>query len=279
MNLTKEQEEKIIKLYTEEKRGQSYCSKQVLKMNRPDIVKKVLKKYGVKIRNFKEAAVLNNKNRIKYTSKNINFFDNQSSDMAWIMGFIAADGTIRKDSNEIKIGLSIKDYDVLEKIKKTINLDEPIKTYTTKNGYDCCRLRWTCEEHKKALRDYSIVPNKTFVLQPPFKLDKKYWIDYIRGYFDGDGSVNLIHNKGSISLRWQVCSATKCIIDFIVSYFEEEYGIPKVKIQERKGRHTLYYIQYSTKASKKIFSLLYKENSLFCERKYNNFCKILGSIQ
>ena len=278
MNLTENQEKEIIRLYTEEKRGQSYCSKRVLKVNRPDIIKKVLKKHNIKVRNFKEAAILNNKNRIKYISKDIEFFNNQSPDMAWVMGFIAADGTVRKDCNEIKIGLSIKDYDVLEKIKKAINLDEPIKIYTTKNGYDCCGLQWTCEEHKKALKDYSIVPSKTFTLQPPFKLDEEYWVDYIRGYFDGDGSVNLIHNKDYLSLRWQVCSATKCIVDFIVSYFEKKYNIPRVKIQKRAGKHTLYYIQYSTKASKKIFDILYKKDSLFCERKYDNFCKILESI-
>lgn len=278
MNLTKEQEREIVRLYVEEKRGQRYCSKQVLKVNKPSIVKKVLKKYGIKIRNYKEAAILNNKNRVKYTSKDIDFFDNQSSDMAWVLGFIAAKGCIRKKGNKIKIGLSIKDYDVLEKIKKAINLDEPIKTYTTKNGHDCCGLQWTCEEHKKALTRYALIVNKVYFFHPPYMLKEWYWIDYIRGYFDGNGSINLTHNKNCVSLEWQV-RGVACILDFIVSYFEEECDIlPRVKMQERRAEDTLYYIQYSTEASKKIFDILYKKNSLYCERKYNNFCKILDSI-
>ena len=68
--------------------------------------------------------------------------------MAWLLGFIASDGTIRKNENEIKIGLAIKDREILEKIKAELQLQTEIKEYTTNTGYDTCTLRWTCEEHK-----------------------------------------------------------------------------------------------------------------------------------
>lgn len=280
MIITKEQEQEIIRIYTEEKRGQLYCAKAVLGVKNPKYVKEILKKNNIHIRNYSEASIVSNKNRIKYTSKDINFFKHQSSEMAWLLGFLASDGTIGKNNNQIKIGLSIKDKEILEKIKKILNLDEPIKEYTTTTGYDCCSLKWTCEEHKKDLAEYSIVPAKTFKLEPPYKLEKKYWIDYIRGYFDGDGGVNFIESNGkkhSTALRWQVCSATKSIIEFILDTFEE-FDIPRVSIQQKKNKHILYSIQYSTNSTKKIFDILYQENCLCLARKYNHYKEIIKRI-
>lgn len=267
--LTKEQELEIIRLYTQEHRGQLYCAKQVVGLANVKYTKKVLHKYNIPIRNFSEAATLSNKNRESH--KNKNYFKKPSHNMAWLMGFIAADGTIRKDRNEIKIGLSIKDKEILEKIREELELETPVKIYTTNKGYECCSLQWTCEEHKKDLAKYSIVPQKTFILEPPWELPQVYWIDYIRGYFDGDGSINLLNNK---SLRWQVCSATKEIIKWIINELNR-LGVPLVNIHEQKNNSIIYYCQYSTNSTKKIFNILYTPNSLKLERKYLHFKEIL----
>lgn len=259
--------------------GQIAVSKKVLGVSNPNIVKNILKKYNIHIRTQQEAAILSNKNRA--THKKEDYFSTQNSNMAWLLGFLAADGSIRKNENEIKIGLSIKDKEILEKIKKELELETSIKEYTNSQGYDCCTLQWTCEQHKKDLAKYNIVPEKTFVLKPPYELNKDLWIDYIRGYFDGDGSINLIPNsngRGNGNLRWQVCSATKEILEFILQVFEEQYNIPKVNIYERQGLYTLYYIQYSSTATRKIYSILYTQNSLFLERKKKHFEDILQIV-
>ena len=268
--LTKEQELEIIRLYTKEHRGQLYCAKQVVGLSNPKYTIEVLHKYNIPVRNQSEAATLSNKNREKH--KNKDYFKNPNPNMAWLMGFIAADGTIRKNSNEIKIGLSIKDKEILEKIKDELELETNVREYTTTEGFDCCTLQWTCEEHKKDLAKYSIIPQKTFSLKPPLELPQEYWIDYIRGYFDGDGSVNLIQGK---NLRWQVCSATKEIIEWIIDELNR-LGVPSVNIQEQpRPNAPLYYCQYSTNSTKKIFNILYTPNSLKLERKYKHFQEIL----
>lgn len=240
----------------------------------PEKLKKFLKAEGYEIRNFSQAASISNKNRAKH--KNEAFFSqvNESPNMAWLLGFIAADGTIRKDRNEIKIGLSKKDREILEKIKNVLDLETEVKDYITTQGYECSSLAWTCEQHKQDLARYSIVPNKTFVLKPPYDLKHEYWIDYIRGYFDGDGSVNFLSTNNS--LRWQVCSATPEILTFILDTLENDYNIPRVSIlsQPRKN-HELYYIQYSTNATKKIYNILYTPDSLRLERKYQTFTNLL----
>lgn len=257
-------ENKIIENYVVKGMGQSAAGKEfnfgAYK------VKKILKENNIKIRNHNQAVILKNKRFRKYDN-NDNYFSIESKNMAYIMGFIAADGTIRKDSNEIKITLAAKDRVQLENIKKEIGIQVNVKDFTTKSGYDSCTLQWTSEQHKKDLKKYNIIPQKTFILTPPYQLSKEYWIDYIRGYFDGDGSINNLKNK---SLRWQVCSATKILLEWILDYFEE-LGIPKVNIQERKNKNILYTIQYSTSSTKKIYDVLYTKGSLFLPRKKKCF--------
>ena len=274
-NITKQQEQEIIRLYVQEHRGQVYCSKTVLGINNPNRVKDILKKYHIPIRNFREAAIESNINRAK--KKNDDYFSIQSPNMAWLLGFLAADGTISKRDNTIKLGLSEKDSEILERIKTELSLeDTEVKHYTNSRGYDCCSLEWTSKKQKNDLSKYSVVPEKTFILKPPYLLNSQYYIDYIRGYFDGDGSINYCHIKGG-ALRWQVCSATREIIQFVIDTLYNEYGIKKVNIysQQRKTA-PLYYCQYSTNATKKIYPVLYGTGStLYLKRKRDHYEEIL----
>lgn len=272
---TEEQEQKIVKLYTEEKRGQLYCAKAVGSTNVKK-VKEVLYKYHIPIRNFSQAATASNKNRA--LKKNEEYFKTQSHNMAWLLGFLASDGTVSSSDNTIKIGLSAKDKEILEKIKQEVEIENKIVERTTKDGFDCVDLHWTCAEHKKDLNKFGITPNKTFTLKPPQGLQEKYYIDYIRGYFDGDGSVNLIHSHGEpASLRWQICGASREILEWIVDVLYTRYNIPKVSILNSavNRKNTCYYFQYSTAATKEIYKILYTKNSLYLKRKKDYFEKII----
>lgn len=275
---TKEQEELIIHLYVDEGRGQLYCAKACGSTN-VSKVKEVLRKNNISIRDFSHAASLSNQNRAY--KKNESYFDIPTSNMAWLVGFLASDGSISSSDNAIKIGLAKKDREILEKIKKEVEIENKIKEYTTNNGYEVAELVWSCKKHKDALNKYSVTPNKTFILRPPYMLPHKYWIDYIRGYFDGDGSINLIHSHEKVNaLRWQICSATKEILEWIIEFFYNEYWIPKVSIYHdmNHGKNELYYFQYSTNATKQIYSILYTPNSLFLKRKKDHFDEIITMI-
>ena len=267
----------ILDCYVKEGKGQSYTAKQA--GISVEALKKFLFENGIHIRTQKEAAIQSNINRT--FKKNIQYFDKQSHNMAWILGFLAADGTIRKDSNQIKLTVADKDKEILEKIRAEIGIENEVKSFVTKNGYESCTLAWTCKEHKNELSKYNIVPQKTFLLTPPYSLDREFWIDYIRGYFDGDGSINLIKNsngRGNGNLRWQLCSATKSIIEWVMEVFES-YGIPKVQIQSRIGEHTLYMIQYSCAATRQIYSILYNDSSMFLKRKRDHYEEILQKVR
>jgi hypothetical protein len=270
-SFTKEQEKIVLKEYVENGRGQAAVM-TAAKITLPQL-KLILEKNGYKLRNRHEAIVAANKGRNLLEKQN--YFSEENHNMAWLVGFLAADGSIEKDRNIIKLSLSTVDREILEKIRQEIGLKSEVKDYITQAGYQVSKIQWSSEQHKKDLAKYGVIPQKTFKLKPPLSLDRKYWIDYIRGFFDGDGSITLLSNNYN-TLSWQITSATKEILEWIVDFFYEEYDIPKVNVHSfQRNTSTLYILQYSTNASKEIFKHLYTDNSLFLARKKEKYQKII----
>lgn len=103
------------KLY---KQGESLAAIGRLLKHDSMTIKRNLIANNIKIRTRSEQNIITNMRRKK--SVNDNYFDNIGVNQAWLMGFIAADGTIRRERNSIKIGLSSVDKEILEKIKKEL---------------------------------------------------------------------------------------------------------------------------------------------------------------
>ena len=261
--------DKIIYDYTVNRYGLIKTGKQNGVGDR--IVRRILLENKIHIRSQSEAAIIANIQRRQF-NLNDNYFSSENERMAYLLGFLASDGTIDKKNNRIKIGLSSVDKDFLIMIKKELGDEGDILDYQTSNGFNVSELTFTSQQIKKDLAKYNIVPNKTFTYTFPESLNKKYWIDFIRGYFDGDGSVS---TAGPHAIRWQICAANKQVLEKIIDFFYEEYSIEKVSILVQMKEHPLYYFQYSTTATKKIFSILYKENCLKLPRKYFKFKELV----
>lgn len=234
-------------------------------------VKNILRDNNIKLRTQSESTQISNKNRKKYFC-NENYFKYQNENMAYILGFLAADGTVALKSNEIKISVAEKDSDILNKIKKELEYTGKVKHTTNNKGFDIATLEITCAEYKKDLATFNIIPQKTFSFTIPQALEKRYYPDFIRGYWDGDGTIC---TAGAHAIRASLCGAVKETLQQILNYLEEEYAIPKVTIYCRNEKTSLYYFQYSTNATKKLFNVLYyKQNLLYLDRKYKKFCEL-----
>ena len=248
-------------------------------------VKKILQENNIPIRDFHTAIQITNSNdpRNIIYSKDENFFSKESRNMAWLIGFLAADGNISKKDNLIRIELSYVDEEILHRIKDAVKIENPIKYREDKRGRKFCCLGWSSRQHKKDLEKYSIIPNKTFVLNPPYNLSFKYSLDYIRGFFDGDGTINInmCHDGKSKAIRFGICSASKPVLEWIVEIFEQ-YGVKPVKPHVYKAGETdMWNIIYSSNASRQIYKLLYsdiQDDILFLKRKKDKYEKILNEI-
>lgn len=234
-----------------------------------DVLKRNLKNSGIKLRNYTEAKQEGRKYII-----NDDYFKIQSPNMAYILGLLAADGNILNKENRIQIALSSKDGEILEKINKELQNTRPIKYYTTSKNTEYAKLETYSKEIKQDLKIYNIIPQKTFNLKPPLFLNKEYWIDYIRGYFDGDGSVY----KSNRTVCWNICGASKNMIEWIRDVLANKYGIINNKIYtETLSNGTIIYkTVYYGENVKKIFDILYTPNSLYMKRKKDKFSLLIN---
>lgn len=123
------------------------------------------------------------------TQLNEEFFEKWSNNMAYILGLWFADGHIRHRANsggEFAITLHEDDKHVLEDIKKEMNSEHKIY-YPTKTS-KCLRLSIYSSKITDNIEKLGGTTAKSLTVQFP-EVPKKYMRHFIRGYFDGDGSI------------------------------------------------------------------------------------------
>lgn len=228
----------------------------------PRTFKKILNKHNIHIRSREEQIKFNSQNQRIYTIDDF-YFSQQSPNMVYTLGFLAANSCVYKNKNTIKIGLSTVDKEFLQILNQELKSTFPITNYMTKDGFQVSEVRWTSKQIKSDLAIYNIVPLKTETFTYPAQIDSQYELDFIRGYFDGDGSVS----TAGKAIRWQVCSYKKDILVSILDILEK-HGIPKVNIYSQRN---IFYIQYSTNATKQIYKLLYYPDCLCLPRKQKKY--------
>lgn len=246
------------------------------------IINRVLGYNNIELKSIYEVATeVNYRNRFKQRHYNLNYkyFDTWSSNMAYILGFIYADGYIHKDRYVLRLNVQRSDRIILEKIKEELEFDGKIIDYDSK----CCdklhpssRLSIGSMDMIKRLRELGLHSNKSLTIQFP-NIPKEYELDFIRGFFDGDGSIEYkrqihnVKNSDTYQLRFRLFSGSYGFLDSIMIILIK-HGLKEKTIHSSKGKN-LYSITYSTKESYKLYDLLYKENDLYLERKKLKFEK------
>lgn len=122
------------------------------------------------------------------------FFDDNylsnidTPEKAYLLGWIASDGSI--SHNQIDIAINIRDVDVLLYLKSLLDYNIPIyeKSNTDIVGFRIC----SCQIVKDVLKHLKLVNigKKDSTVQYP-DIDKELNQYFIRGYFEGDGSISL----------------------------------------------------------------------------------------
>jgi hypothetical protein len=136
------------------------------------------------------------KNRRKYTIA-LDYFENiDTNAKAYFLGFIASDGCVQRTVRGPKvltIKLNIKDEEILAKFLKHIGSNRPIShtrylTQKRRIPREAAYIIITSDKICEDLAKYNIVERKTWHYKP-IPLPDKLMRHFLRGYFDGDGTV------------------------------------------------------------------------------------------
>lgn len=201
--------------------------------------------------------------RSKY-SFNESFFKTWSCDMAYIIGFIMADGCISSDRNSLSIVIHEKDIEILDFIKRTMCANHPILRYKTKTT-PSIRLMLVSKEMVIDLKRLGIGDRKTNRLVIPTDIPDQYFNDFVRGLFDGDGTAILKRDK---ELHANIVSVNFTLLDDIRKY----YGFGYIKCDSKERNLPLYCWSLSQKDCWKFRNLIYSSNTFALTRKKNILC-------
>ena len=237
-----------------------------------DVVKRILKDNGVKIRSSLEASQTREKVELrKYTINDDYLLESHNG--AWLIGFIAADGYLPITNgamNRIVISLQRQDEDLLQLLKEELEYTGPIYQYY--NGdYPASSLSFTSQKIRKQLENYGIVNNKTFKLKHLPDLPDEYKIDFIRGFFDGDGC--LCEPKGKKICMSFTC-ASKELLEEIGIFLHDYCGVSIPKVHEQQRKHKVYNINYYVKDSLILGNIFYCNDYISLPRKKKHFLEI-----
>lgn len=200
--------------------------------------------------------------------------------MAYVLGFFAADGTITTNKNKFSyFALQIRDRALLVRICAVIESDHKIsKRVHRKNNGIFYRVQIGNTEICKDLQEMGFGPRKTGRLKMP-KLPVKYFPNFVRGYFDGDGNVwtGFVHKDRGKKTYVINTTFTSCSKEFLndLHIKLKERGIRGGGIYKRKSN--AYCLRLSVKDSILLYHLIYDtlENEMFLKRKKGSFDKFL----
>jgi intein-encoded DNA endonuclease-like protein len=201
-----------------------------------------------------------------------------TEEKAYWLGFIYADGTIsssplrKKEDDNVKVqyqfelSLSSKDYTHLCKFAKFINYDID-KIYKDDIR---CRLSVYSKHLWNVLNCNGCTPQKSLTLRFPKRelFDNVFLIrDFIRGYFDGDGCIG-IDNKQYPTFH---LLGTSQFLTEIQNYFGSNLTL---QILHPEKQSITKYISTKGSEAKRLCDLLYKNSTIYLDRKYDKYLEI-----
>ena len=222
------------------------------------------------------------KKMVRKYNLNENYFDNiDTSNKAYIMGFLHSDGSNNINKSTISLSLQEEDREILEQIRNEIGSEKPLEYldytnkhdfgYTYKNQY---RLIMFSSHMCNELNNKGITPNKSLTIGFPNWLTQDLIPHYVRGVFDGDGSIyQAFRNENNkpitvtITATESFCEELKLLCKKIININAYIYdaschnGITKVFTLS--GRNVC----------KKFLDWIYCDADLYLQRKFDRYCE------
>jgi len=190
------------------------------------------------------------------------YFDRiDTAEKAYVLGLIAADGNVYK--GRVQFGLQAEDADLVAWVRDRIFPDAVIYV-ARKDGF----RSFAMTSHKMAagLTQWGIVPRKSRILDWPVALPNSMMRPFLLGYFDGDGSMFVIHKRGRLYPGWNISSGSPEFLIQAKEYIRKSTGVVLQKIQRRKAA-SLYQVSKTGRGAYVLDQWLHEDHGLGLARK------------
>lgn len=231
-----------------------------------DTVRKALISWNIHIRGLSESHK-------KYTVNDNYFYVIDNEEKAYWLGFLYADGYL---TNKGYIGIALKEDDRyhLQKFTQSLQSDYPIKDYCSNSAFGKCRYSRVVFKSNKMYADLinkGVLQNKSLILKFPTEnqLPQELYRHFIRGYFDGDGNLDIQKN----CVRVRICGTKEFltgIIDAFNDISDQRFGYKLYKRYDNdKNNYSTYH--GGMKRTYIIMSYLYEDSKIYLDRKMEKY--------
>lgn len=260
--LTKTDKQNIIKYYQEGKTAKEILSLYENKVGTENTIMSIVKEVGI------------NRPRGIVCDADIDYFETIDTEAkAYYLGLMLTDGNVHKikrntEQYRIQIALQSQDRDILERFKKELHSSNKIIHYQ-KDKRDECIFGIQSAKMAYDLSKQGITPNKTFIAELNYNIPPDLFRHYIRGIFDGDGTVYYSNEHLHFGFY-----GTHKLITQVQDWLIEQINLTRHKITDKE---TVSFTTYQKRKDiENFYNLIYTDANFYLKRKKEKFDNYLN---
>ncbi|HEY4510473.1 MAG TPA: LAGLIDADG family homing endonuclease [Candidatus Paceibacterota bacterium] len=185
-----------------------------------------------------------------------------SANFAYAIGLLASDGCLQNDSRHID--LTSKDREQLENFLRALSIKVKITNKNSSLSKKYLRVQFGDVLFYKFLLNIGFTPAKSktigAIIIPP-----KYFFDFLRGSFDGDGTFYSYWDprwRSSFMFYTVFASASKKHIDWVREEINKRAKLKGHLTKSVDG--SIYQLKYAKAESLKLYAKLYYDQDVLC---------------
>ncbi|OGI86545.1 hypothetical protein A3A05_01030 [Candidatus Nomurabacteria bacterium RIFCSPLOWO2_01_FULL_41_12] len=182
--------------------------------------------------------------------------------LAYAIGLITTDGCLSSDG--LLFDLTSKDREQLLNFSKCLNVDFKIGNKWNSKGDECLRIQFKNRVFYNFLLSIGLTPRKSLTIGK-LAIPDKYFFDFLRGCFDGDGCFYSYWDprwKSSHMFYLGFASASLKHLLWLQEEIEKRVNI-KGHITGRK-KNVFFQLKYAKKEALEIIKKMYYNQKVVC---------------
>lgn len=198
--------------------------------------------------------------------------------MSYVLGYFVADGCICVDKTRknrpFTFNITSVDKEHLDKIKNVLGSEHKISKKPGMKGMFAYQIQFRNQILTKDLMNLGIMPRKTYNLSE-VKVPDDYFADFVRGFFDGDGSVYIYNVNNTPQIKVGFVAAS---LSFITDFNEHLCRLLDItskaihKTLDKRRSQALYSTSLYISDCEKLYNFMYgNDPELYLERKLKVF--------